>query len=312
MMTNETNQSAKLYAGIEAGGTKFNCVLGSDPLNVIARAKFPTTTPAETLAKTRDFFAEQSEKHGKLSAMGIACFGPVDLQKDSPTYGYITATPKKYWSHTDVAGYFAKALEIPIVFDTDVNGAALGEHLHGAAQGIDDFVYVTIGTGIGAGVVANGQPVNGLVHTEIGHLLISRDRERGPFENICPFHENCLTAVAAGPAIKARWKVAGNELPEDHEAWDLEAYYLAVMCVNITLCLSPRMIILGGGVMDQSQLYPKIRHEFNTLMNGYMLPPLDLEDYIVPPGRPGLSGEIGALALAAQSDAERSASKSKS
>ena len=302
-MTNATNPPAKLYAGIEAGGTKFNCVIGSDPLNVIERTKIPTTTPEETLTKTLEFFASQREKHGKLNALGIACFGPVDLHKDSPTYGYITATPKKHWSQTDVAGFFARALGIPIEFDTDVNGAALGEQLFGAAVGIEDFVYVTIGTGIGAGVVANGQAVNGIVHTEFGHMLISRDRERHQFENICPFHDSCLTSVAAGPAIKARWNVAGNDLPEDHEAWDLEAYYLAVMCVNITLCLSPRLIILGGGVMDQSQLYPKIRQQFKELMNGFMMPPGDLADYIVPPGRPGRSGEIGALALAIRSGA---------
>lgn len=301
-MANTTNPSVKLYAGIEAGGTKFNCVVGSDPLNVIERTKIPTTTPEETLAKTLEFFAAQRDKHGEFSSLGIACFGPVDLQKQSPTFGHITATPKKYWSHTDVVGYFSKALDIPVVFDTDVNGAALGEQLFGAAVGVQDFAYVTIGTGIGAGIVSNGQAVNGIVHTEIGHMLISRDRERHDFENICPFHDNCLTSVAAGPAIKARWGLAGNDLPEDHEAWDLEAYYLAVMCVNITLCLSPQMIILGGGVMDQSQLYSKIRQQFKDLMNGYMMPPIELEDYIVPPGRPGLSGEIGALALAARAD----------
>ncbi len=300
MTTNQDDNSAPLYAGIEAGGTKFNCVIGSDPLHVTARAKFPTTTPEETLAQTAAFFAEHSEKHGKFSAMGLACFGPVDLQKDSPTYGYITATPKKHWSNTDVAGYFEKALNIPVAFDTDVNGAAVGEHLYGAAQGIDDFVYVTIGTGVGAGVVANGKLVNGAVHTEMGHMFISRERESGPFENICPFHENCLTGVAAGPAIKARWGKVGNELPEDHEAWDLEAYYLAVMCVNITLCLSPRLIILGGGVMDQAHLFPKVRQQFKELMNGFMMPAIALEEYIVPTGLPGRSGEVGALALAEQ------------
>lgn len=299
-MTHQDNQPPTLFAGIEAGGTKFNCVIGSSPTNIISRATFPTTTPEETLTKTSDFFIEHSKVNGELAALGLACFGPVDLQKDSLTYGHITATPKKNWSNTDIVSYFKNALGIPVAFDTDVNGSALGEHLYGAARGLNDFVYVTIGTGIGAGVFANGRPLNGQVHTEIGHLLVSRDREQGMFENICPFHENCLTSVAAGPAIEARWKKPGHELPEDHEAWDLEAYYLAVMCVNLTLCYSPSLIILGGGVMGQSQLYSKVRQQFKELMNGYMLPSVPLEQYIVAPGLPGTSGEAGALALAKQ------------
>ena len=297
-MAQDNKQSEKLYAGIEAGGTKFNCVIASSPTNIIARATFATTTPEETLRETSDFFIEQSESHGELASLGLACFGPVDLHKNSTTFGYITATPKKYWSNCDVVGHFKKTLGIPVAFDTDVNGAALGEYIYGAARGLDNFVYVTIGTGIGAGIFANGVPVNGLVHTEIGHMLISRDRERVDFENICPFHDNCLTSVAAGPAIEARWKKSGHELPEDHEAWDLEAYYLAVMCVNLTLFYSPELIILGGGVMSQSQLYPKIRQQFKELMNGFMLPPVDLKDYIVAPDLPGTSGEVGALTLA--------------
>ena len=302
-MAHQNKQAQKLFAGIEAGGTKFNCVIASSPTNVIARAKFPTTTPEETLKKTSDFFIEQSKLHGEITSLGLACFGPVDLQNDSPSYGHITATPKKYWSNCDVVGYYKKALDLPIGFDTDVNGAALGEHVYGAGRGFNDFVYVTIGTGIGAGVVANGQPVNGLVHTEIGHMPVSLHREKTSFESICPFHDNCLTSVAAGPAIEARWKKPGHELPEDHEAWDLEAYYLAVMCVNLTLFYSPRVIILGGGVMSQSHLYPLIRQHFKELMNGYMLPPVSLDKYIVAPGLPGTSGEVGAIVLAEQASA---------
>ena len=297
-MADQNKQSQNLYAGIEAGGTKFNCVIGSSPTDIIARAKFATTTPEETLLETSNFFLEYNRTAGELTSLGLACFGPVDLKKSSPNYGHITATPKKYWSNCDVVGYFKKALDIPIAFDTDVNGAALGEHLYGAARDVDDFIYVTVGTGIGAGVFVNGRPLNGLVHTEIGHLLVSRGREHHSFESICPFHENCLTSLAAGPAIEARWKKPGHELPIDHEAWDLEAYYLAVMCVNLTLCFSPSLIILGGGVMDQSQLYPKIRQQFEDLMNGYMLPPIPLQEYIVAPKLPGTSGEVGAIALA--------------
>ena len=299
-MTQQSQHKEKLYAGIEGGGTKFNCVIASSPTEVIARATFPTTTPEQTLQQTSNFFIEQSKDKGALTSLGLACFGPVDLQRDSPKYGYITATPKKYWSNCDVVGYLKNALDIPVAFDTDVNGAALGEHLYGAARGLDDFVYVTIGTGIGAGVFANGRPLNGMVHPEVGHMLISRHREQVAFDNICPFHDNCLTNVAAGPAIEARWKKSGHELPEDHQAWDLEAYYLAIMCVNLTLCLSPRLIILGGGVMSQTQLYPKIRRHFKELMNGYMLPSIALEDYIVAPELPGTSGEVGSIVLAEQ------------
>lgn len=299
-MANSKQQAGKLYAGIEAGGTKFNCVIASDPNTVIARASFPTTTPEETLARTSEFFIEQSKIYGELESLGLACFGPVDLQASSPTYGFITATPKKYWSNCDVLGYYKNALGIPVAFDTDVNGAALGEHLYGVARGIEDFVYVTIGTGIGAGVISNGVPLNGLVHTEIGHMIVPLEREQTAFDSICPFHDNCLTSVAAGPAIEARWNKKGHELPEDHQAWDLEAYYLAVMCQSLTLFYSPRIIILGGGVMKQSQLYPKVRQQFSELMNGYMLPPVNLQDYIVAPGLDGRSGEVGALALAEQ------------
>ena len=297
-MVHQNQQPLKLYAGIEAGGTKFNCVVASSPTNIIARATFPTTTPGETLTACSDFFIDQSKANGVLTSLGVACFGPVDLQKDSPTYGYITATPKKYWSNCDVVGHYEDSLGIPVAFDTDVNGAALGEYLYGAARGLDDFVYVTVGTGIGAGVFANGVPVNGMVHTEIGHMLVSREREKTTFESICPFHENCLTSLAAGPAIEARWKKPAHELPEDHEAWDLEAYYLAILCHNLTLSFSPTRIILGGGVMSQSHLFPKIRQQFEELMNGFMLPSMPLEKYIVAPWLPGSSGEVGALALA--------------
>lgn len=300
-MTKTANHSPPLYAGIEAGGTKFNCVVGRDPLNVLARTKIPTTTPKETLAKTRDFFLEQSKIHGEIKSLGIACFGPVDLHKESPSYGYITATPKKHWSNTDVVGYFERELAMPVAFDTDVNGSALGEHRAGAARGLDDFVYVTVGTGIGAGVFVNGKPLKGLVHTELGHQLIARaEGELDGFKGVCPFHSNCFTDLACGPAIEARWQCKGHELSEDHPAWSLQAHYLAVLCVNIAMAYSPKAIILGGGVMDQPQLLPMVREKFAALMNGYMMPPLALDQYIIPPGLPGQSGEVGALVLAQQ------------
>ena len=300
-MTDAVVSQSKLYAGIEAGGTKFNCVVGTSPTNIIAQAKFPTTTPEETLSVTRDFFNEQIAAHGRIEALGIASFGPVDLHKDSATYGYITATPKKYWSNTDVVGFYQREFNVPVEFDTDVNGSALGEFLYGAAQGFSDFIYITIGTGIGGGVFANGKPLNGMAHPEIGHMFIPRDMERdAEFEGFCPFHDNCLTDLACGPAIEARWKTSAVNLPEDHVAWDLQAHYLAIMCVNVVMAYSPKRIILGGGVMDQTHLFGKIHKNFVELMNGYMMPSIPVEDYIVPPALPGHSGEVGSIALAIQ------------
>ena len=287
----------KLYAGIEAGGTKFNCVIGTDPRTILRRTKIATTTPEETLAAVKDWFVQQSLELGALSALGIACFGPLDLKPSSSKYGYITATPKAHWSNTEIAGYFQRHFGIPVGFDTDVNGSALGEHLHGAAKDIDDFVYVTIGTGVGAGVFINGRPLTGMVHPELGHIRLPK-KAADSFDGNCAFHGDCLEGLVSGPAIEARWNCIAALLPQEHPAWDLEAHYLALMCVNIAMSYSPQRIILGGGVMDQSHLFGVIRAKFAQLMSGYMLPDIELEEFIVAPGLPGFSGEVGALALA--------------
>ena len=288
---------SKLYAGIEAGGTKFNCVIGTDPRTILRRTKIATTTPEETLAAVKDWFVQQSLELGALSALGIACFGPLDLKPSSLRYGYITATPKAHWSNTEIAGYFQRHFGIPVGFDTDVNGSALGEHLHGAAKDIDDFVYVTIGTGVGAGVFINGRPLTGMVHPELGHIRLPK-KAADSFDGNCAFHGDCLEGLVSGPAIEARWNCIAALLPQEHPAWDLEAHYLALMCVNIAMSYSPQRIILGGGVMDQSHLFGVIRAKFAQLMSGYMLPDIELEEFIVAPGLPGFSGEVGALALA--------------
>ena len=287
----------KLYAGIEAGGTKFNCVIGTDPRTILRRTKIATTTPEETLAAVKDWFVQQSLELGALSALGIACFGPLDLKPSSSKYGYITATPKAHWSNTEIAGYFQRHFGIPVGFDTDVNGSALGEHLHGAAKDIADFVYVTIGTGVGAGVFINGRPLTGMVHPELGHIRLPK-KAADSFDGNCAFHGDCLEGLVSGPAIEARWNCIAALLPQEHPAWDLEAHYLALMCVNIAMSYSPQRIILGGGVMDQSHLFGVIRAKFAQLMSGYMLPDIELEEFIVAPGLPGFSGEVGALALA--------------
>lgn len=292
--------SAKLLGGVEAGGTKFNCIIGTGPDDIRTRAHFQTTTPEETLGKVKQFFADGIRKFGPLDALGVATFGPADLNKKSATYGYITSTPKQGWSNTDMVGFFKGSLGVPVGFETDVNGAALGEGLYGAAQGLDNFVYVTIGTGIGAGVVINGSLLNGVMHPEVGHMLIPQEPGINGFDGNCPFHKGCLEGLASGPAIEKRWGVTGDRLPDPHPAWDLQAHYLAVMCINLTLCYSPERIILGGGVMKQKQLFAKIRDRFAALMNDYLSMPhlKQLDTYIVPPALIGMSGELGALSLA--------------
>jgi len=292
--------NSKLYGGIEAGGTKFNCVVARSPTDILSRQSFPTTSPAETIERVIDFFNSVQRSVGKLSGLGVASFGPVDRAVGSATYGYITLTPKMAWSNTDLLGRLQSALKVPAEFDTDVNGAALGEGVLGAAQGLDSYVYVTIGTGVGAGIVANGSPVNGATHSEVGHILIPRDSADREFKGNCPYHGDCLEGLVSGPAIKARWGHPAHELPENHEAWDIQARYLAIMCINLTMCYSPERIVLGGGVMQQSHLFPKIRIHYKALMNGYKEGPSasDLRNFIVPTALDGAAGELGALLMA--------------
>ncbi len=289
-----------LYGGIEAGGTKFVCAIGRDPDELLARHTFPTTTPEETIGKAITFFKGQPGG-SDLVAIGIASFGPLDPDPDSPTYGYITTTPKPGWANTNIYGAIQDALQIPIGFDTDVNAAALGEHRWGAAQDVGTFIYLTIGTGIGGGAMVEGKLVHGMMHPEMGHVHIPHDLERDPFEGICPFHKDCLEGLAAGPAIEARWGVRGETLPGDHPAWELEAHYLALGLVNFITVLSPQRIIMGGGVMQNKKLFTLIRKEVQSLLNRYIPVPEILEhidEYIVPPALGEQAGVLGAIALA--------------
>ena len=228
-----------LWGGIEAGGTKFVCAVATDANDILAESRFPTTTPAETIERAVAFFREH-QGSGGLAALGIASFGPVDPNPNSPTFGTITTTPKPGWAHTDLAGAIGEALSVPVGFDTDVNGAALAEYRWGAAEGLDTFVYLTIGTGIGGGCVANGKLVHGLIHPEMGHIRVPHDRDHDPFPGVCPFHGDCLEGLAAGPAIESRWGQRAETLPADHPAWPLEANYLALGLVNIICCLETR------------------------------------------------------------------------
>ena len=289
-----------LYGGIEAGGTKFVCAVGTGPDDIRDEIRFPTTAPDETLAQAVDFFRRHAQQE-PLAAVGVACFGPVDPNPASPTFGYVTTTPKPYWAHTDVVGRLRGALDIPVGFDTDVNGAALGEHRWGAAQGLDTFVYLTIGTGLGGGGMVNGQMLHGLMHAEMGHTRIPHDWERDPYGGNCPYHGDCWEGLACGPAIEARWQTSGRDLAPDHPAWALEAHYLALGVTNITLMLSPQRIIMGGGVMDQEQIFPMLRKNVQALLNGYVQKAEILEhidDFIVPPGLGNRAGVLGAIALA--------------
>jgi len=290
-----------LFGGIEAGGTKFVCAVGSGPDDVRQEIRYSTTTPAESIGRAIAFFRDVRAQGATLRAVGIAAFGPLDPNPTSPTFGYITTTPKPGWAHADFVGPLRAALGLPVGFDTDVNGAALGEGKWGAAQGLDTFVYLTIGTGIGGGALAEGRLLHGLMHTELGHIRIPHDWGDDPFPGVCPYHGDCFEGLACGPAIEARWGQRAETLPPDHPAWALEARYIALALVNTLLSLCPQRIILGGGVMEQAHLFPLIRQEVVALLNGYVQVPAilrDIECYIVPPGLGNRAGVLGAIALA--------------
>jgi fructokinase len=295
-----------LYGGIEGGGTKFVCAVGTGPEDLQAEVRFPTTTPDETLARAISFFKEQTNSLGPLTAIGMASFGPIDPRPDSPTYGQVMLTPKPGWSRADIVSKLKSAFDIPIGFDLDVNAAALAEWRWGALQNCSPAVYITVGTGIGGGIMVDGRLVHGLLHPEMGHVLLPHDRTADPFPGSCPFHGDCFEGLATGPAMEKRWGRKAENLPPDHPAWALEAHYISLALVDFILTLSPQRIVLGGGVMQQSQLLPLIHSEVKTVLNDYVQSPqvLDLiKDYIVLPGLGGRAGVLGALALAKQAAA---------
>lgn len=290
----------QVYGSIEAGGTKFVCAVGTGPADVRAETRFPTTSPDETIGRAIAFFAEQRQRW-PLAAIGVGAFGPIDLRRGSTTYGYVTSTPKPGWMNADFVGRLRSALHVPVGFDTDVNAAALGEHRWGAAQAVDSCVYITIGTGIGAGLIINGQPVHGLVHPEAGHMLLRHDRESDPFPGACPYHGDCFEGLASGPALKQRWGRPAEELTSVEQVWQLEAHYIALALVNLICVVSPQRIVLGGGVMQNEFLFPLIRRKVQKLLNGYVQSPDILhriDGYIVPPGLGNRSGMLGAIVLA--------------
>lgn len=289
------------YGGIEAGGTKVVCTVAAHPKDVRAEIRYPTTNPEDTLNRAIDFFEEYQDEFGKLKSLGVASFGPLDLNPTSSRYGYINKTPKTEWENFDVIGCLRRAFDLPIGFDTDVNGAALGEWRWGAASGLDTFMYLTVGTGIGGGGMVNGELMHGLLHPEMGHIWIPHNWEMDPFEGICDFHGDCFEGLASGPAIEKRWGKSGESLPKEHPAWELESYYLAYALMNYICTLSPQRIVLGGGVMHQSHLFPKVRAKVQELLNGYIQMDQilnEIDEYIVPPKLGSQAGVMGAVALA--------------
>jgi fructokinase len=290
----------RLYGGVEAGGTKFLCVVGSGPTHIVEQVRIPTTSPHETLHQVTEFFRPYTST-GQVRAVGVGCFGPVDLDPESPSYGFITSTPKPGWSNTDVAGALQRTLGVRVAFDMDVNAAALGEFRWGASQGCDPSLYLTIGTGIGGGYIRGGKPMLGMLALEMGHLRIPHDLYLDPFPGSCPFHGDCLEGLASGPAIETRLEVKGEALPDNHPFWGMEADYVASALVNLILTLSPRKIILGGGVMQRGFLFPEIRRIVQGKLNGYVVHASlqeNIDRYIVAPGLGSQSGSLGAIAMA--------------
>lgn len=283
-----------ILGALEAGGTKMVCAIGDENGNLTERISLPTKTPEETMPQMIEFF----KKHN-IKALGIGTFGPADLNPASPTYGCITTTPKLAWASFNIRSAFADALQVPVGFDTDVNAAALGETSFGCMQNVNNGIYITIGTGIGVGVLAEGKLLHGMLHPEGGHILL----ERHPFDTYkgcCPYHSNCFEGLASGPAIEGRYGKKAIELANLPEVWELEADYIAKALVNYILILSPERIVLGGGVMHQEQLFSLIREKTAKYLNGYIkTKEIEcLDTYIVPPSLNDNQGVLGCLKLA--------------
>ena len=285
----------KYYGSLEAGGTKMVCAIGDEQGNILERISIPTLEPEKTMPAIIDFF-----KNKNISALGIGCFGPVDLDRKSATYGYITTTPKLPWKNYDIVGVCEKELGVPVGFDTDVNVSALGEATWGCTKDLSNSIYITVGTGIGVGVIIDRKPYHGMLHPEGGHIFLARHPQDPMEKGVCPYHELCLEGLASGPAIAARWGKPGAELADRKEVWELEAYYLAQAICSYIMILSPERIIVGGGVSHQEQMMPMIRKEVERQMGGYIQAKgmKDLDHYIVLPSLNDNQGIMGGLKLA--------------
>jgi len=284
-----------IIAAVEAGGTKFICGLGTEDGKIIDRINIPTTTPEETMSKVIEYFKDK-----EFDVMGVGSFGPIDPVKGSETYGYITKTPKAYWSDYNIIGELKKHYDVPMEFDTDVNGAALAESWWGAGKGLKNVMYITVGTGIGAGAIQRGEFAGGIGHPEMGHYYVAKhpmDVEK-EFNGVCPFHNGCLEGLAAGPSLEARTGVRGENIELNSSVWDIQAYYIAQAAIQATVTFRPDVIVFGGGVMAQQHMLDRVREKFTVLLNGY-LPVSDVRDYIVTPAVAGNgSATLGNFVLA--------------
>jgi fructokinase len=291
----------RLYGGIEAGGTKFVCVVAGGPQDIRAETRFPTSTPEQTLEHVLDFFRPYTSR-GELAAVGIGAFGPLDLNPDSPTYGSITTTPKPGWAQVDLLGAISRGLGIPVCLDTDVNAAAFGEQFWIAEnRELDCLIYMTVGTGVGVGAIVHKRPLHGLIHPEIGHIFIPHSQAEDPFEGVCPYHGDCLEGLTSGPAMRRRWGVRAEDLAAGHPGWDLEAKYLALGVCNLILAFSPQRVVLGGGVLQHPGLIDQVRQQVSRLLNGYIQSEWlgdRIEEYIASPGLGNRAGVLGAVAMA--------------
>jgi fructokinase len=293
-----------VFGGIEAGGTKFVCGIGNGPGD-LETTEFSTGSPEATIDRAVAWF--RGHTGARLLSLGIASFGPVDLNAGSPTFGYITSTPKPLWRNFNISGAIRDALGVPVAIDTDVNAAALAEARWGALKGLADGLYLTVGTGIGGGAIIHGRVLHGMLHPEMGHIRVPHDLAQDPYPGCCPFHGDCLEGLACGPAMEARWGMKAHELGPDHRAWKLEAHYLALALATWVCTLSPGRIVLGGGVMQQPHLFDLIRSDLAQLLNGYIRTreiTEGMDRYVVAPGLAGRAGVLGALVLAGQACAQ--------
>ncbi|MDO1605854.1 ROK family protein [Lactobacillus sp. YT155] len=284
-----------LLGGIEAGGTKFVCAVANKDLEIIEKKRIATTSPQETLKKVKNFFDSY-----KISALGVGAFGPITINKKSTDFGKIGSTPKKGWENFNIVEALQKNIKVPVYLSTDVNAAALGEKTLGAGKDKANCIYITVGTGIGAGVIVNNEIFSGMHHPEMGHIYIKR-LERDSYEGNCPYHKDCFEGIAAGPTVEARTGMKGQDLSDDNPVWEIISEYIAEGLVNYTLSFSPEIIILGGGVMGKKFLVGLIRQKFNELMNDYALTP-KINDYIVPCALGNDSGILGSLILAQEGE----------
>ncbi|MFT4693782.1 MAG: fructokinase [Francisella sp.] len=288
-------------AGIEAGGTKFFTTVGDMDGNVIERHRIDTTTTEETMSEVLEVLKNYQSKYN-IKALGLGCFGPIDVDLNSKTYGYITNTPKIAWQNFDIVSSVKSVFSGPINFNTDVNAAAICEQLWGAATGLENLLYLTIGTGIGGGAICNNRIVQGATHTELGHINIAQN-PNDEFEGCCPFHGTCLEGLASGTAVNKRWEVSSaSKLDDDHIAWQYEAEYLAKAITSFIFTLSPEKVILAGGIMHKTILFDSIRKNVKKYINNYFDYPAlkNMENFIVPASFGDNTGVKGSLALALQ------------